>query len=245
MIKAAAVDDEKEQIHCITEIISEFFSQKNIEFTIDTFTSGEGLLNDGSEYDLIFLDIQMNGMDGIETAQKLRVYNKKVTLFYVTSYSELIQKSMTIHPFAFIVKPYSKQDIFANLEDYINYIGAPSENKKDNSFRLHTLDDRIITIDLNNIIYFHCLENKVIDVVMTDNTYKIRDTISNICSCIDNKRFMIPNRSFIINLEQIKEVDGQNKKLIMSNNDFILIPRRKYNEVIDRLNQYISGEEDI
>ena len=159
----------------------------------------------------------------------------------MTSYHELIRKSMTIHPFAFIVKPYSKQDIFDNLEDYLAYTSSAAEKEKIATFQIHTIDDHHTTVELSKIIYFHYLENRTVDVVTADNVYKIRETISNIYSYINNKRFLIPNQSFIINLEQIKEVDGQNKKLIMSNDDFVLISRRKYNEVIDKLNQFISG----
>ena len=245
MLKIAVVDDEEEQINCITHIITEFCVGHKIEFTFDTYTSGEALLTDKREYDLIFLDIQMNGMDGIETAQRLRVYNKKVTLFYVTSYRELIQKSMTIHPFAFIVKPYSKEEIFDNLEDYLSYIGIAAEKEKAVPYQIHTVDDRILTIDINDIIYFRCLENKMIDIVTADEIYKVKETITNIYSTIDKSRFIIPSRSFIVALRQIKEVDSKNKKFIMSNDDFILIPRRKFSDVMDRLNQYISGEEGL
>ena len=94
MIRIAVVDDEREQIDHLIEIISCFFSQKHIKYMIDDFESGENLLKSKTVFDIIFLDIQMSGIDGIETAQKLRINNKRTALFYVTSYSDYVLKSM-------------------------------------------------------------------------------------------------------------------------------------------------------
>ena len=113
MIRIAVVDDEEKEISIISQIVNDFFNENKLKYNLKTFASGETLLADKTEFDLIFLDIQMgDGIDGIETAQKLRIINKNAALFYVTSYSDYIRKSMTIHPFAFIVKPYSKQEIY-------------------------------------------------------------------------------------------------------------------------------------
>lgn len=85
MVKVAIVDDETEQIMKIRQIVAAFFEEKKIKISVNTFTSGEVLLSDSTFYNLIFLDIQMNGLDGIETAQRLRVKSKSAALFYITS----------------------------------------------------------------------------------------------------------------------------------------------------------------
>ena len=123
MIRIAIVDDELAQIQLIQKIVEDFFEEKHKQISINTFTSGEALLSNSICYDLIFLDIQMNGINGIETAQRLRVKNKKAALLYITSYQDYIQKSMTIHPFAFILKPISKEEVRKNLDDYLIYTG--------------------------------------------------------------------------------------------------------------------------
>lgn len=242
MVKVAIVDDETEQIMKIRQIVAAFFEEKKIKISVNTFTSGEVLLSDSTFYNLIFLDIQMNGLDGIETAQRLRVKSKSAALFYITSYEKYIQKSMTIHPFAFIVKPFSKEEIYKNLEDYLEYTNSTSEKKSKDIYQINTINDRHFQIDMDDILYFHYLENRIVEVIVQNEKYKIKDGIMHIYPTLNDKYFIIPNQSFIVNLHHIREIDGKNKKIVMDNGDLILIPRRKYNEVIDVLNRYIADE---
>lgn len=240
MLQIAIVDDEMNQIQLIKHVVEKFFREKEIEISVSMFRNGELLLSNPISYDLVFLDIQMDGMDGIETAQRLRVKNKKAVLFYVTSYQNYIQKSMTIHPFAFIVKPFSEEDIRVNLEDFLTYTNSVKEKKSKEIYQIHTIDDHRFQVNMEEILYFHYLENRVVEIITSKNVYKIKEGIMHVYSTLNPKYFIIPNQSFIINLHHIREIDGKNKKLVMENGDLILIARRKYNEVIEALNYYIA-----
>lgn len=239
MLRIAIVDDEEEQLDMLERIVLEFFRERTVEVTINRFTRGESFISDCECYDVVFLDIHMGGMDGIETAQRLRTKDKRTALFYVTSYQGYIRKCMTIHPFAFIVKPFSEEEIRLNLEDYLEYMRS-LKTKAVEVYQLETYDDRHVNININDILYFHYLENRIVEVVSADRKYKIKDGIMRIYSTLDHEYFIMPQQSFIINLRHVREVDGKNKKLVMDNGDLILIPRRKYNEIIELLNRYIA-----
>lgn len=182
----------------------------------------------------------MSGIDGIETAQRLREENKTAVLFFVTSYQDYIQKSMTIHPFAFIVKPYSEETIRNNLEDYLNYTNSISEKKSKEIYQVHTLDNRQFQVDMDQILYFIYLKNRTVQIVLFSEKYLVKDSLMRIYTKLNTDYFIMPNQSFIVNLRHIQEIDGKNKKIIMKNRDFILIARRKYNDVIEAMNQYIA-----
>ena len=241
MLRIAIVDDEHEERTAISKIVNDFFKEKNTQIILNTFSGGEALLNDKTSYDVIFLDIQMGeGIDGIETAQKLRVDNKNAALFYVTSYRDYIQQSMTIHPFAFIVKPFSQKEICGNLEDYVEYAKLKIEKENSELYRISAIEGRIINLNINNILYFHYMENRTIDVITADSTYTIKEKLSNIYDTLEHSRFIMPNQSFIVNISGIKEIDSKNKKIVMQNDDLILISRRKYNNMLDSINHYLS-----
>lgn len=240
MLRIAIVDDEIEQIQKIGQVVSQFFEQKEIQISIDTFCNGEKLLKKDFSYDIIFLDIMM---DGIETAQRFRVNHKKSELFYITSFQDYIQNSMTIHPFAFIAKPFSDNEIVQNLEDYLIYNYSDKKKSKE-MYMIHTIDDRHMKINTSDILYFYYKGNRIVEVITDNSVYKIKNSLSGIYAELNHDDFIFPHRSFIVNLHQIKEIDGKNKKIVMKNGNLILISRDKYNDVIDALSCYITDEED-
>ena len=72
MLRIAICDDEKYMSDKIKMMVSDYFREKNMDIVISQFSSGEELLKDNKTIDILFLDIQMKGMDGMETARKLR-----------------------------------------------------------------------------------------------------------------------------------------------------------------------------
>lgn len=242
MLKIAIVDDEYQQIQKINQVVSGFFTEKKIPISVDLFTSGEDLLNAAAMYDIIFLDIQMTGIDGIETGQRLRVNNKNAAMFYITSFQNYIQKSMTIHPFAFIVKPFNDADISKNLDDYLKYRNCDKRKQKE-LFMIDTIDDRHFNVNMNEIMYFSYKGERITAVFMKDSSFEIKNSLTAIYEKLNHDYFVIPHRSFIVNLQHIKEIDGKSKNIVMKNGDLVFISRGKYNDIINLLTRYIANEE--
>ena len=97
---------------------------------LDTYESGEEFLESGKNYDLLFLDIDMKGMDGIETARKIRLRDKKLKIVYVTAYREYAGKAFSVHAFGYLLKPVKKERLFAQIEDAKSY--RRRKNRKKN-----------------------------------------------------------------------------------------------------------------
>lgn len=241
VLKIAIVDDEYDQIQKINQVVSRFFTEKKISISVDLFTNGEDLLNGATLYDIIFLDIQMTGIDGIETGQRLRVNNKNAAMFYITSYQAYIQKSMTIHPFAFIVKPFTDEIIRKNLDDYLKYKYYDKKKQKE-LFMIDTIDDRHFNVNMNEIMYFSYKGERITAVFMKDSSFEIKNSLTSIYEKLNHNYFVIPHRSFIVNLQHIHEIDGKNKNIVMKNGDLVFIARGKYNDIINSLSRYIANE---
>lgn len=73
--------------------------------------------------------------------------------------------------------------------------------------------------------------------------FKIKNSLTAIYEKLNHDYFIIPHRSFIINIRYIREIDGKSKNIVMKNNDLIFIARGKYNIIIDALSNYIVDEE--
>ncbi len=72
-------------------------------------------------YDILFLDIDMDGMNGIETAKILREKDKNVKIIYVTSYAEYVNYAFAVHAFAYLLKPVSQEQVKAQVQEASSY----------------------------------------------------------------------------------------------------------------------------
>ena len=97
MIHVAICDDEKYMSDMIRRSVSDFFRKKNMEITISQFSSGESLLKYEKKIDILFLDIQMKDMDGMDTAKELRDRKFKGFLIFITVLKEMVFRSWLCH----------------------------------------------------------------------------------------------------------------------------------------------------
>lgn len=112
-LKIAICDDETILCKELKEKISKFYS----EYSIDTFHSGKELLRCPNEYDIIFLDIEMPGEDGMETAKKLRSQNCKSYIIFLTSHTEYMPDAFKVKAFRFLAKPLDEEHLKEALAD--------------------------------------------------------------------------------------------------------------------------------
>ena len=111
-------DDDKLITEQLSKYIYEFFATKKLKQPeIALFNSGEELLADRHDKDIIFLDIEMPGISGIYTGKELTKINPYVIIFIVTSFVEYLDEAMRFHVFRYLSKPLDKQRLFRNLKD--------------------------------------------------------------------------------------------------------------------------------
>ena len=108
MIHIAICDDEKFMLDQISKMVFDFFHGKNMEIVISRFSSGRELLGAEGNIDILFLDIQMAGIDGMETARKLRSRCFKGFLIFVTVLREMVFQSFEVQAYDYLVKPIEK-----------------------------------------------------------------------------------------------------------------------------------------
>ena len=119
----AICDDNKEYIN----MLEKYILDKNApDITCDAFYSGEELIKtynigDGN-YDVIFLDMEMNVLNGIETANIIRKSDKHVIIVFVTSHTKYMQYCFECSPFRFLVKPVSDSDFDKVFDDILKKI---------------------------------------------------------------------------------------------------------------------------
>ena len=120
-IKIAICDDLQSDRALLKDYITDILYQKDIIAEFDEFSSGEDILsNELNNYNIIFLDIFMNGINGIETARALVDKNEKSKIVFCSTSSEFAVESYEVFAFSYLLKPISKEKLFAVLDRYVS-----------------------------------------------------------------------------------------------------------------------------
>ena len=115
----AVVDDEK----VIREQLREMIENQKPDCNAACFSSGEELLAAAKPFDIIFLDIQMDGMNGIEAAKEVRETNTDTVLIFITGIKEYVFEALDIYAFHYLLKPVTKQKFTEVFEEALKEAG--------------------------------------------------------------------------------------------------------------------------
>lgn len=228
MINIAICDDEINIINKTKKLIQDYDKE---DIDIYVYESGEELINSDKEFHIIFLDIDMKGLDGIETAKKLIKYDKKVKIIYVTNYTDYTYSAFSVHAFGYLVKPLNKKELYNQLDEALSYTEEISNNLE------FITSDGVIRIDTNSIYYFEYEQRKVI-MKTIDKNYILKKKISEIGKDIQDYGFEMPHKSFVVNLYNIKTIKGYD--VHMMDGSVITLSQKKSSQFRDSLNRYLS-----
>ncbi len=149
------VDDEE----AIREQIGGFIKKRNPDFDISGFATGEGLLAAGKDFDIIFLDIQMEGMGGIEAARTLRQSGVDAVVIFITGIREYVFEAFDVSAFHYLLKPIEEQKFMEVLGRAAEEAGKRKGQREKQIFI--RAKNQGYTLNLNSILYIESRGKKV------------------------------------------------------------------------------------
>lgn len=233
-MRVAICDDDILIIEQLEKFIKLYFENSRLKVPdIVSFSNGSDLLADSGEKDIVFLDIEMPGLNGIFVGKELKHRNKDTLIFVITSYAEYLDEAMRFHVFRYLSKPLDCQRLSRNLRDALEYyhnksIKIPIETKNG----VQTLpSSHIVEIEAQlHKVVIHTLQQDFISIHNMD--YWIEQLPKN---C-----FFQCHRSFIINLEHVTDFD--HSTIHLANGMFsAYLTRRKYKAFKDAYLLYLES----
>jgi len=214
MFSIAICDDDKVVCSDIDSILEDY----NSNFNIRIFHSGEQLLKYlvNNYVDLIFLDIEMSKLNGIDVGRKLRdeIQNFSTQIVYISSKESYAIHLFKVRTFDFLLKPIKSKDIINCLENLQRQI-----QKQIGCFEFQA-DGAYTKIPLNEILYFEC-NNRIVEIVTTKQNYSIYSKLYKIKDQIKSPDFVMVHRSYLVNFNFVQSYSYE--EIIMVNGDRITI----------------------
>ncbi len=232
MIKVAVCDDEETMVSDLKEKITCYLNMKSRKFKIDTFPDAKSLLRKDAHYDIIFLDIQMEGINGMEAAKKLREAGKESFLVFVTISPEYVYDAFEVEASDYLLKPISPKRFSRTMERILHYISDQKKHclsiQKGPYCQFVRFEDIIYFEIINRIIYVHT-QHEVLDYY-----YKIEELEKQLDSC-----FFRCHRSYLVNLRYVCSCDKGMAHL--ENGERIPISRLRQQEFLSAVLLYMKG----
>ena len=203
-MQIAICDDEVSMVQILEEKIKKLLP----DAVIDKYLSGDELIASGSKPDILFLDIQMPGMDGMETAKMLRQDNEDMILIFVTAAEEYVFQAFDVVAFHYLVKPFSDEKLKEVVTKAVHNIKRSSRLEKDEKYIMVQTAGSHIKIFLRDIVYAEVYNRKVIiHTRSTDIEYygKLQEL-----SDMAGTDFFRTHRAYLVHFKYVEKYDATN-----------------------------------
>ena len=241
MFRIAICDDELIFAEELKELISGYMTEKGLVFKIDTYSSGEDLVKLGIEvvrYTVVFLDINMEKMDGIKVAEKIRAASREVFIVFVTAYVSYSLEGYRLDAVRYLLK--GSENFQGTVNECMDAIIGKlnySVAKRKFEFKEGTKE-----VSLDRLLYIESKLHKLEFHIMEDNlnTYTIYEKLSALEDTLKSDDFIRIHQSYLVNIKHIKNVVRYH--VILNNDVELVIPKARYTYVKE---QFISYQGEI
>ena len=231
-MRVAICDDEKIQLSITKTSVENAYN--SLDLIVDTYTSGIELLNavDVVNYDLIILDIEMPGVNGIDTAKRLRKIEDKTAIVFLTSHVEYALEGYEVNALRYLTKPASTE----KLSEIITYL--LEQKKKDKRILLRNSED-VEMVCVADIYYMEA-QDQMIRVVTDKGEYRNRYNLGDYETELSAYGFFRIHRGYLINLGHVLKLTG--REIIMVDGAALPISRTKEAALKNALLHYVRNE---
>lgn len=197
-MKILICDDEQPFLERLQLHVQEYMKNRYIPCKIIAITTPSTVYQSNDVFDLAFLDIQMDEIDGIELAKELRRRNEKLALFFITNYDTYQDDAMDLQAFRFFEKPFDIIRLYAGLDKAMEYIDGAYVNV----FLSNSNQQQRLLVD--DILYITRVNRKVL-LFSKQGSYYTRETLDEWCEKLPQSFFYQVHKSFLINLHYVSK----------------------------------------
>lgn len=233
IIRIAIVEDEEQSAGLIKSYIAKFGAESEDIFDVKWFSDGDAIAADYKPaFDIIFLDIKMKILDGMETAEYIRGLDKDVIIIFITNMSQYAIMGYKVGALNFLLKPVP---YFAFSEQLKRSVDKLKKSKA--SYLLLSTENGVAKIDISQVLYIESFKHKML-VHTKKETYTIMSTMQELEKKLSEKYFFRSHKGYLVNMAYVKSIEGGT--VSVGGHDLIISRARK-KQFMEELAAYVGG----
>lgn len=219
----AVCDDRPEDSRLVARLASRWARQAGAEAEIESFPSAEAFLfryEEKKDFDVLLLDIEMTGMDGVELARTVRQANEDVQIVFITGYTDYIAEGYEVSALHYLMKPVNEEKFYQVLTR------AVSRLARNEPFLTLELPGETVRVPLPEIRFLDVQQNYV--TIHGRRDYTLKRPLAEFEAALD-RRFYRMGRSCIVNLTCVRRVTRSEVEL--TSGERLPLPRGQYEKL--------------
>lgn len=233
MYRILIIEDDKAAAHALRSFISRYLDEHGIDAHVEWMRTAFEFIEFKQHWDLVFMDIGLPGVDGMEAAHLLRERDAETLLIFVTDLAQFAMKGYEVDALDFVVKPVNYQSLSMRLDRAMRILAGKQVN---NIYLSTRFGARVFPI---TDLIFAEVRGHNLEYHLPDETITVRGTMSKLEEEMDSARFIRISNSCLINADRIHSINGSTVR--MSTGDELAISRTKKKSALEALASYYGG----
>lgn len=232
MIRIAIIEDDPADLENLKSLLEKYAMQKDCSVNMDSFGSGEEFLAAKEiAYDLIFMDMQLGGIDGIETSRKLREKNPDVIIVIVTSLMQYAIQGYSIKASDYLLKPLEYDRFAEKMDDFYKLV------QKKRKYIVVKTENGMAKIGISTIAFLEVFGHQLY-MVYSGKRERVISTLSKMEAELSPYGFVKCNKCYLVNLAMVEGVYGDDVEV---GGRLLKISRREKTDFIQKLTRFAEG----
>lgn len=232
MIQIAIVEDDEAYVETLKGYLRRFEEETGTRFKTTVFYDGEDIIQDYSQaFDIIFMDIEMDCINGMKAAQEIRKTDEEVIIMFVTNMTQYAMEGYKVDALDYILKPIGYYAFSQRLEKALKRI-----SRRQGSSITIAVSNGVRRLELSRIFYIE-VQNHDSIFHTRDGIFTTKDSLKNIEANLKDSRFFRCHKWFLVNLEHIQSISDSD---IHVGTMVIQVSRARKKEILDALNRYLN-----
>lgn len=232
MIRVALVDDDAGYRQNLKEHLERYAREHNTVFQIKEFSDGDEIIEKyTASYDMIFMDVVMDYMDGIQAAEHIRSMDGEVLIIFISNKPQFAWKGYGVEALDYLIKPVSYQDFTLRMDRAMERL-----RRRRPQYLMISVKGGVQKLNVQELYYVEVQDHDLVFHTASGN-FSSKGTLSEIEQRLDLNSFFRCNKCYLVNLGQVQSLQGCD---VVVGGDSLQVSRAKKKALMDALNNYLN-----